>query len=294
MSLFIVRPKTRLKLEKRNDPAGITLISDLHIGAHNVNYDAIYADLKDAADNGDRILINGDVLDLILPSDSKRYSPDALHPRLHGRRDVLSAGVEMAAEILSPYANQIDMIGLGNHEDAVTKYHSVDPIMMLIDKLRVDCKDGHEIAYGGYTGFVDYRISFPGTGGKRMVIYYHHGSGGASPVTKGIIDFDRKASWVDSDVVWLGHKHNRISDSTPQRMRCPMEGDAPVFDQQVMVMTGGYMSTYYGQSQEDVLKNGRKTSYAAAWGLAPQSPGGSRLLISCHGREKKVRIRVLQ
>lgn len=289
MSLFIVRPEQRLKLERRNEPRGLTLISDLHIGASNVNYEAIQADLDEAIENGDRILINGDILDLILPTDSKRYSPDNLHPKLQGRRDVLSAAIELAADILGPYASSIDMIGMGNHEEYAEKWHHVDPTMMLIDKLHTYAPTGHTIAYGGYTGFIDYRVSYPHSGGRRFVIYYHHGNGKAVMTA-----FKDKGSWVDSDVVWLGHKHERIANSTPLRMRCPEKGDSPVFDPQVMVMSGGYMNAYTPQSQESVRSEGRKTSYAATRGLAPQASGGVRLLLSCHGSNKSFRIRVVQ
>src|SRR5262245_44093653 len=78
---------------------GLTLLSDLHIGSAMTDYDLIEADLQEAARNGDRILINGDVIDGIVPGD-KRFSPDRVHPRIRGRADMLTAQEEWAAEIL--------------------------------------------------------------------------------------------------------------------------------------------------------------------------------------------------
>jgi len=259
------------------------------MGASNTDHDAIAAELKEAHTNGDRINVNGDVFDCILPKDHKRFNPDVLHPHLQGRRDVLDAALEMAVDIYGPYADQIDVVGIGNHESAVEKYHSTDMIARFIRHLN---RKGGKVKYGGYGGFIDYRMKRKNHG-VRLVIYYHHGGGGSAPVTKGMIDFNRKGTWVDSDVVWLGHKHNKIVDTTPLRMRCPKDGDQAIFDQQVFVMTGGYMDNYSGQTHEDVMAHGRRAPYASDWGLAPQAKGGVRLLVKCHHQSGIESIRVV-
>lgn len=274
-------------------------MSDLHIGANNVDHDWIKRELEDAREHGDRILLNGDIFDLILPVDHKRFQPDALHPRLRGRRDILNAALEWGAELLSPYTDLIDMIGIGNHETAVEKHHTMDVVLMLVDKLNSHAKDGHVVHYGGYTGYVCYQLArtFRKSGGpgdcRRLVIYYHHGSGGSAPVTKGMIDLTRKAAWVDSDVIWLGHKHNRISDMSGLRLRCPQAGETPIVDQQVGVMTGAYMTNYSGQTQADVKSRGRRAPYSADLGLAPQYKGGARLFVRLDREGRKV-LRLLQ
>jgi hypothetical protein len=261
-------------------PVGITLISDIHIGAANIDYAALEYDLVTAKEAGDRILINGDIFDAILPKDHKRYRPDALDERLQRRADVLDGALDLATDYLAPYAKQIDMVGLGNHESAVEKYHATDMIARLIRRLN---RSGGTVQYGGYTGFIDYRFRADRSNTKnRFIIYYHHGSGGQSPVTKGMIDFNRKAAWVDSDIVWMGHKHNKLVDATPMRMRCPKEGDTPTLDHQVFIMTGGYMDAYGGQTSESAMKEGRRTNYSSDWGLPPQAKGGIRLLVKFH------------
>jgi hypothetical protein len=72
---------------------GFRLMSDLHIGASRVNYRLIKEELADALANGDRVLLNGDVFDLILAADKKRFDPDVLHPKLHGRRDIVDSAI---------------------------------------------------------------------------------------------------------------------------------------------------------------------------------------------------------
>ncbi len=288
---FIARPEP-IEVQ-RSTEAGITLMSDLHLGATHVDYKRIERDLKDALEHGDRILINGDVFDFILPSDHKRFSPDALHSRLRGRRDILNACLEWAVEMFTPYAHLIDMVGIGNHETSVEKHHSADIVAMLCDRLSAIA--GRTVSYGGYTGYVDYRFrrGGPSSDTRRLVIYYHHGTGGQAPVTKGLIGFHRSSTWVDSDIIWHGHRHNRLVDMTGLRLRCPLAGDSPTTDQQVAIMTGAYMVNYTGQSQADFRERGRRAPYASDWGLPPQGMGGARVLVrfpKAGGKE----IRVLQ
>ena len=286
MSGFFV---TRRRVDKEwGEPLGITLMSDLHIDSAHTDLSAIRRELDEARENGDRVLINGDVFDAILPSDRKRYTPVASRPELRGRIDVLNASIELAHDLLLPYADLIDMIGIGNHEASMEKHHSVDMVALLVDKL--NAAKGADINYGGYTGFVEYVVPLSGSS-RRLVIYYHHGGGGAAAVTKGIIDFNRKAVFVDSDVVWLGHKHNRITDTGGCRLSLPKSGDSPALCQQVAVMTGGYMDHHKGQTQAEMKRKGRMASYASDWGLAPQWKGGARLLVSWdRNRDKTIRV----
>lgn len=286
--LFISRPAA-LQWQP-GQVQGITLMSDIHLGAANIDLPRVKRELAEARENGDRVLINGDVFDLILPSDHKRFMVDALHPRLRGKRDIINKVVDWGLEIFGPYADLIDMVGLGNHETAVEKHHSIDVVGMLVYRLQELAPKDHLVHYGGYTGFVDYRFR-NSRDGRRLVIYYHHGSGGTSPITKGMIDFSRKNMFIDADVVWLGHKHHKIADTTPLRLRCPKNGNDPVTDQQVNVMTGSYMVSYAGQSQASVKKHGRRAPYSSDWGLPPQAPGGARLMVSFPtdgGKELKI------
>ena len=282
---------------------GFTLMSDLHIGAANIDYRRIEKELETAKEKGDRILINGDVFDLILPKDHKRFTPDVLHPRLRGRRDIINEVIKMGLEMLGPYANQIDMVGLGNHETSTESYHSIDPLKLLVYELEKivaesDNKE-HVVHYGGYTGFVDYRFRYitkkgdEAKGGQRWVVYYHHGSGGAAPVTKGMIDFNRKDVFIDSDVIWMGHKHNRLT-SHVEKLSCPLLGRQPKTKDVRHIMTGSYQKTYVAQSQASVRKYGRRSNYAADQGMAPQGKGGARVELHFPPSQDLYEMKVIQ
>lgn len=286
---FVICRPLPIFFDTFSQPIGITLMSDLHVGAVNVDYELIKEEIQRAKDKGDRVCINGDIFDFILMGDHKRYKQDVLHPRLLGRKNVVNEAIKWGAELLRPVVNQIDMIGYGNHETSIEAHNSYDPIQALIYELEgsKEKKEEHLIHYGGYTGFIDYRIRYqnkkqtqsPGSNGKRIVIYYHHGGGANAPVTKGMIDFHRKDTFVDSDVIWLGHKHNRFT-SHVRKLACPEQGDQPSVRDVRHVMTGAYFDTYVGQSQESIRKDGRRASWAADSGFAPQGKGGARLEIT--------------
>lgn len=288
---FVICRPSPILYEEFGKPVGITLMSDLHVGAVNVDYDLIKKEISTAKSNGDRVCINGDIFDFILLGDRKRYRQDVLHPRLLGRKDVVQEAIRWASELLSPIVNQIDMIGVGNHEFVLEQIHSFDPIQALLYELN-SCKHKdakHVIHHGGVTGFLDYRLKYGskksnysikvGSNSKRFVIYYHHGGGGSAPVTKGMIDFNRKDTFVDADVIWLGHKHNRFT-SHVRKLACPESGDQPNTKDVRHIMTGAYSDTYVGQSQQSIKRHGRRATWAADQGFAPQGKGGARLEIS--------------
>lgn len=264
---------TRKRLPLPDDysvPLGFTLISDIHFGSSSFQPDLLKMDLERARAAGDRIAINGDVFDLILPSDRKRFDISSVDDRMLVS-SMIDEQLELGIEHLAPYAHLIDMIGVGNHEQSAIKYHHTDLVSRLVNRL--NRYHGGNIVNGGWTGFLDYRASGEDSTGKisqtrRLVIFYHHGSGGASPITKGMIDFSRLRQWVDADVIWIGHKHNRIIDAGAMRMRCPIRGDEPKFDPVLCVMTGAYTSSY------DSLVD----DYAAQRAMAPQQGGGVRVL----------------
>lgn len=257
-----------------------------------MDYDLLRSDLKDAKNYGDRVNVNGDVFDCILPKDHKRFTPDVLDPRLRGRSDILNASLDIAVEELEPVVKYIDMIGSGNHEDAVAKYHGLDITQLLVHRLNKEC--GGNVKYGGKTGFISYSFRNRGKGStNRVVIYYHHGAGGSAPVSRGLINFARTREFIDSDVIWHGHRHNRVVDATPLRMRCPVSGSGPLTTQQVCVQSGGYLITTSDQTPEEAMVHGRIRNYAEDKELPPQGRGGARLLVKFHRKGGIERIRAV-
>src|SRR6516162_7339813 len=109
-------------------------MSDLHLGSMNSDHDAIVDDLDRAKEIGARVLINGDVFDAIGPKD-RRFDLTVLHPLVQRKKDLAKAIVDMAFDVLYPYREIIDVMGIGNHEESWITYGYNDPVRRLIEEL---------------------------------------------------------------------------------------------------------------------------------------------------------------
>jgi hypothetical protein len=201
----------------------LALFSDLHIGADDVDHELMKRDLSNAKKENRRILINGDIAELILPSDKKRWSASKMNSQ---RDDVLNEALEQSFDILKPYADNIDLIGTGNHDESPIKYDSFDLVGALVGLLNREKTNGN-IHRAGYQGYIKYMLR-PKTkkhASTPFVIYHHHGSGGSAPVSKGMIDFNRIVYSHTANLYWLAHKHTAIQDNGIMRDRLNIAGN---------------------------------------------------------------------
>ena len=258
---------------REGDTFSYFLASDLH--AEDPLFDAALfaADMALAKEAKARVYLNGDILGLILPGDMKRYARGSDPGDVD---DKIGASVENAEKILAPYVDMIDMIGTGNHETAVLKHNSVDATKLLIGFLnrRRDPKL-HPIRHGGYTGFL--RLAFDDGSHHRTSydVFYNHGQGGSAEVTSGIIDLQRRQN-IDADLVWLGHKHKRISVMLAPAIGLNAAGN--LYEREKRgVITGTYLRNL---DETDAGKDGYRLSYAEERMRVPQGRGGAMLRLT--------------
>lgn len=275
------------KYEKSSDRFPYLLMSDLHIGAASCDKDLIVSELQWARENKARVAIAGDVFDLLLPKDHKRFNPTVLDPLIRNTDSVLNATLNMGSKILKPYADLIDLIGCGNHETAITKYHATDIIALLCERLSTP---KHQVRHGGYTGaWVNHYSRASGCSGT-FTVWYHHGTGGSSPVTKGIINFHRFSTWVrDADVIWSGHRHTRFV-SHVQEARIPNQGDRFELRNVYHLQTSSYDS---GDHEQFDSEGSYTTNWAVEKAFAPQGRGGAKVWISIDAKTARPRVEVV-
>jgi hypothetical protein len=259
-------------------PATWWALSDLHLGSSHVDSGLLQAELDRCRLEGGRVLLNGDLFDLILPGDHKRFRQDALHPRLWGVTDIHNKVLDWAVELLEPLAPQIDFIGLGNHETCSEKIHSLDLVLLLCDRLNAGLRTSgstHSILYGGYSGFCVYR--------DQLTWYYHHGWGGGSGLKEAAGDLDRILASVEGiDVAWLGHRHARMSAHVA-RISPPQAGFRPVTREVRFVRSGSYLRAHWGAEGARVKARGRSANYAVDAGLVPTGLGGAKITLDVPG-----------
>lgn len=264
----------------------LCLMSDLHIGGLHVDYNLIEKELATAKKRGAKILVNGDIFDAIMPGDRKRYRANNLHPRMYSAGDdMIGESIRWAYEILLPYRDDIIMLGDGNHDDSVARYHHIEPVKQLV--VMLNGTDG-KIQYGGYHGFIHIQMRpYPErTRIGHYVIHYHHGAGGAAPVTKGAITFSRASMWIEgADAIWRGHTHHRQAgrDNKVVFQKGNTKSENKVQTRDVLTLrTGSYFDTYEGTTSDQLIKHGRKDSYAALWDCPSLPKGGLVLSLHAH------------
>lgn len=267
------------------------LMSDLHLGSAFADVKRMKADLEMAKKAGATILINGDVFDAINPKD-KRFAPSCIAKSLQGMDDLGGGMVDLAVSVLEPYADCIDVIGIGNHEEAWVRRSAEDLVKRLIDRLNGTLKEqGHEgrIAHGGIMGYIRTTFAFKRAKGHSPSVnhklLYQHGSGGEAPVTAGAIDAYRKQAQFAYDCLTFGHKHQ----STHGRqvfMDVSSRGHL-VRRERMYIQTASYLHNIVQTTQ----KNPLNYSYAESAHAGPKPMGGAFLVLTpqrLHGRKAGV------
>ena len=275
---LVIRPRP---LKKQKGPYSFLLQSDIHVGSSHSDLEHVREELQWARRNNARVLVNGDMLDGVYSGD-KRFRPSCLKPDLAHRDDVLDAELDMAFQLYRPYADLLDMCGLGNHEDHLVRLGHTDPILRLVQRLNDDLKcqgSKHQISYGGYAGMILYQMPQ----GNRLNLAYHHGWGKGAALSSSLAQFKSLDYLEDIDVYWLGHLHSRLN-SQVFRVKPPAEGWEPVVREVRYVRTGAYIHSAQGQSPEHITGNGRKTNYAMDAGFPLHGRGGARILVHCDRR----------
>lgn len=179
------------------------LISDVHFDSPHCDRKLLTKHLDQAKSTGAGVLCIGDWFDAMGGKNDKRASKSTVRveDKADNYFDLLPA---RSFDYLQPYAANLVMMGDGNHETAILKHQETNLLERLTQKLGVGPLGTQHM---GYSGFV--RFMFNGSGRtsitKRM--YFHHGSGGGGPVTKGVIQTNRRASSVDADIFVSGHIH---------------------------------------------------------------------------------------
>lgn len=177
-------------------------MSDVHWDNPDCNWDLLRKHLNLAKENGWKVLVNGDFFCLMQGKGDPRRNKDKIRPE-HNNARYLDSIVETAVEWFEPWKDVIVWIGLGNHETGIIKHQETDILRRFVDLFNMTHKPTIPISMGAYTSWLLF-----GSEKNRFVVNTYHGSGGGGPVTKGMIQHQRKMADVDgADAVWMGHVH---------------------------------------------------------------------------------------
>jgi hypothetical protein len=183
------------------------LTADRHWDNPASNHEMQIRHLQQAKKSKSGVLDFGDFYCAMQGKFDKRSNKSALRPE-HKVDDYLDALVKTGTNFFAPYAEQFIMIAMGNHETAILKHHETNLTNGLVDAL--NAKKGTHIYNGGYSGWVVFEFIHTKTKKKDVLkLWYIHGYGGGGPVTRGVIQSNRKAVYVQgAQIVVSGHTHD--------------------------------------------------------------------------------------
>jgi len=195
---------------KKSSEFYFLLSSDHHWDNPDSDRAMILRHLKEAKERNAAVFMIGDFYCAMQGKYDKRSDKSKIREE-HKTGKYLDSLVETGADWLRPFAEQIKIIGLGNHETSIQNRHETNIIERLVERLNIGNKQ--KVYMGGYGGYI--RLNFVhSAGGNRfpLNIKYYHGSGGGGPVTKGVIQSQRQAVFTpDADIVISGHVHEQYT-----------------------------------------------------------------------------------
>jgi UDP-2,3-diacylglucosamine pyrophosphatase LpxH len=266
--------------------------ADWHFGGSGCREKELKRDLERAADEKCRIVGVGDIFDAILIKDVKRFKPSTQAKWLAQIDATTNETIDEFVKFVLPYAEFIDVLGMGNHELSVIKYHGIDLIRDAIKHLNLELKakgSKHRIRHGSYIGFVKYFTRCAGKGNdvKYLDFFYWHGGGGNSPITKGLLDAARLKQRFVFDVAVIGHKHHHWADAD-KYMKMTSNGKI-VSRERRITMCGTYSDEYdFGDNP-----NASHVSFSEQNAFQPPSLGGTWIKWKFYGQHyEHVDIRV--
>lgn len=189
----------------------ILFLSDLHWDNPKCDRVLLLQHLYEAKARNAKIIINGDLFCLMQGWGDPRSSKDDIRPE-HNTKKYLDSVVETAVEFFKPFANNICLIGRGNHESSVLKRRETDILQRFANDMNSTHRPTQPIYVGGYGGWVSFKFEREKSKDVRTIkLKYYHGSGGGGPVTKGMIGNQRRqASISGADIIWSGHVHEDV------------------------------------------------------------------------------------
>jgi hypothetical protein len=227
------------------------------------------------------ILDFGDLFCAMQGKYDKRSNKEALRPE-HQVDDYLDQLVSTAADFFEPFARNIIMIAMGNHETSIVERHETNLTNSLVRELNY--RTSSAIYNGGYSGWVVFRFVDRVT--KHVTtkkLWYIHGYGGGGPVTRGVIQSNRRAVYLpDADMVVSGHTHDEWVVPIA-RVRLD-ENHLPVHDDQLHIQVPTYKDEYGDGYNTWHIRSGR----------APKPIGALWLQFSKEGARSPLTINVLR
>lgn len=222
------------------------LTFDRHWDNPKANRSMMIRHLDEVKERGTYCLDGGDLFCAMQGKYDRRSNKSDIRPE-HQNGEYLDSLVNTAADFYEPYAHQMPILGLGNHETAILKNHETN----LTDRLASEMRNrtGSVTTMGGYSTWVKFifRFKVPNEDAYRAraskLLWMFHGSGGDAPMSFGTLNVKRQGSIIpDADLIATGHSHNEfVLPLTRARLSL---GGRPYLDEQLHIKVPTYKEEY--------------------------------------------------
>jgi hypothetical protein len=269
--------------KKVNKPIWCLLRSDAHHDNPHSDNDMERRHLDQALQRKAFILDNGDAFCAMQGKGDPRASKDDIKEE-HKGGNYLDKLVDSYADWLKPYAENILVMGKGNHETAVYKHRETDLTQRLVNSL--NGKTNAKIKSGQIANWIGIRARCLQDPKRRSMgtvwFYMFHGAGGGGPVTKGVIGANRMGvTHPDANIIATGHTHD--SWFLPNaRARITANG-VEYIDEQLHIKIPTYKNEYGVKDSGFHMEKGRPPKpLGAVWikfymGSRPELAGSEQL-----------------
>lgn len=263
----------RVKYDSKNKECNFFLSADWHLDNPKTDRKLLTKHLNQAQEKNAKVFVFGDLFCAMQGKYDKRSSKSDILPE-HQNGNYLDSLVDTAFDFCEPYAENIALITPGNHETAIQKRHETDLTKRLMEKIE---NKNPSAFYSTYSGWVIFKFEHSSGGKVRTKkLFYHHGYGGGGPVTKGVIQTNRKAIYLpDADIVVTGHVHERWNLDL-MRERIKSNGN-PYIDYQRHIQLPTYKEEYLAHKGWHVER-----------GAPPKPTGGCWLKMFIEDGELKI------
>jgi len=255
----------------------VLLTSDVHKDNKKCNTRKLKEILDLALERNAIIIDNGDWFDVMGGKYDKRSTKGDIKPEFQFG-NYFDLVIEDSVDFLKPYANNIAILGEGNHEQSVNQRHERNLTKQLIKELNRET--GSNIQHQQYDGFIKFQFEQLTTGGEitkgsaSLLMYRNHGLGGNAPVTMGVINTSRTQTMIDADIYVYGHIHQKwVVYRTKKSLNADMN----------------YTVKDQAHIQLSTFKDSKDSQWEVSKGFNAPSLGGAWIKFSMGTNEKKGR-----
>jgi hypothetical protein len=234
--------------------------ADRHHDNLHANHEMELKHLKQAVDREAGILDFGDLSCAMQGKWDKRADQTQMREELRTNK-YLDSLVEYNADFYTPFAKNFAVMSPGNHETSILRHHQTNLAERIVERLKAA---GSDLALGTYSGWVVFKFTINKTQRMSVRMFWHHGSGGGGPVTRGVIGTNRQAVFLpDAHIVVGGHIHEEWSLTIP-RERITDNGRTYI-DEQLHLRVPGYKEEYLCHEGYHIEGGRAPKTNGAAW-----------------------------